>query len=313
MRPLTDRRGFFVSTEFLRIIMTPLLSGIILPEDDLIRIPGGNIVWQQIFINMRLTSIQEELEQSTITREELLNQINDIVYTIQSFRVPVTNGTVTLTVSRQKILENGQIEIGVGYHPIEPECHENMFKEPMEVYLKELFKTLKHTLKSTDPTILSGININYFSYVMYYKEGILNFISRDFLSNLDKANILSTVNFLDAYNNLDLALSDLVIPMDRLPKFSPAYSMTMDRAIKRIKTIYHAHHKGNFKGLPYTLTDNPTMTVHQNHNSSWDTSSRVLLPIFDLSVSATIYYGGDKSELRNVLIKKFEHFGIQFN
>ena len=54
---------------------------------------------------MRLTSIQEELEQSTVTREELLKLINDTVYNIQSFRVPVTNGTVSLMVSRQKILE----------------------------------------------------------------------------------------------------------------------------------------------------------------------------------------------------------------
>jgi hypothetical protein len=110
-----------------------------------------------------------------------------------------------------------------------------------------------------------------------------------------------------------LALSDLVIPMDRLPKFSPAYGMAMDRAIKRIKTIYLAHQKGKFKGLPYRLTDNPTITVLQNYNSSWDADSRVLLPIFDLAVSSAIYYEGDQSELRSALIKKFEHFGILFN
>ena len=262
---------------------------------------------------MRLTSIQEELEQSTVTREELLYQINNVVFSIQSFRVPVTNGTVTLAVSREKILEEGQVEIGVAYYPIEPECHENMFVEPMKIFLTEIFKKLEHTLKITDPTILSGININYYGYTMFYKEGIVNFLTREYLTNLDRVNILSNINFLDAYTNLDLALSDLVIPIDRLIKFSPAYSMAMDRAIKRIKTIYHAHHKGNFKGLPYTLTDNPTITVLQNYNSSWDQNSRVLLPIFDLSVSSTIYYEGDQTELRNALIKKFEHFGILFN
>lgn len=261
---------------------------------------------------MRLTSIQEELEQSTVTKEELLKLINDTVYNIQSYRVPVTNGTVTLGVSREKILEEGQVEIGVAYYPIEPECHENMFVEPMKIFLTEIFKKLEHTLKSTDPTILSGININYYGYTMFYKEGIINFLTREYMTNSDKVNIISNVNFLEAYTNMDLALSDLVIPIERLPKFSPAYSMAMDRAIKRIKTIYHAHHKGNFKGLPYTLTDNPTMTVHQNYNSSWDADSRVVLPIFDLHVSATIYYEGDQTELRNALIKKFEHFDIEF-
>jgi hypothetical protein len=273
-----------------------------------------NIVWQQIFINMRLTSIQEELEQSNVTREDLLNQINDILYSIKTFRVPVTNGSVSLSISRKKLLEEGRIEIGVAYYPIEPECNENMFKEPMEFFLKELFDRLDQTLKSTDPTILSGIKINYYSYVMYYKEGILNFISRDLINRLDKVSVMSDVIFLDAYNNIDLALSDHVIPMDRLPRFGEGYSLAMDKAIKRIKTIYLAHKKGKFKGLPYQLTDTPVMTVHQNQNSSWDEHSRVLLPIFDLSVSvASMEYEGDQSELRNALIKKFQHFGIQFN
>jgi hypothetical protein len=273
-----------------------------------------NIVWQQIFINMRLIDIQEELEQSNVTREELLNQINDIIYSVKTFRIPVTNGSVSLSVSRKKLLEEGRIEIGVAYYPTEPECNENMFKEPMEFFLKELFNTLDQTLKSTDPTILSGIKINYYGYTMYYKEGILNFISRDFITHLDKVNVMSDVNFLDAYTNLDLALSDHVIPMDRLPRFGEGYSLAMDKAIKRIKTIYLAHKKGKFKGLPYELTDNPVMTVHQNVNSSWDEHSRVLLPIFDLSVSVgTMEYEGDQSELRNALIRKFEHFGIQFN
>jgi hypothetical protein len=263
---------------------------------------------------MRLIDIQEELEQSNVTREELLNQINDIIYSVKTFRIPVTNGDVSLSISRKKLLEEGRIEIGVAYYPTEPECNENMFKEPMEFFLKELFNTLDETLKKTDPTILSGIKINYYGYTMYYKEGILNFISRDFITHLDKVNVMSDVNFLDAYTNLDLALSDHVIPMDRLPRFGEGYSLAMDKAIKRIKTIYLAHKKGKFRGLPYQLTDNPVMTVHQNVNSSWDEYSRVLLPIFDLSVSvSSIEYEGDQTELRSALVKKFEHFGIQFN
>ena len=262
---------------------------------------------------MRLTSIQEELEQSTITREELLDRIYDTVLGIQSFRVPVTNGTVTLSVSRRDILDRGKIEIGVAYYAIEAECNENMFKEPMNIFLIELFKRLEHTLKITDPTILSGININYYGYTMFYKEGILNFLTREYLTNLDRVNVISDINFLDAYTNLDLALSDLVIPMDRLPKFGDGYSLAMDKAIKRVNTIYLAHQKGKFRGLPYELRKNPTVSILQNYNSSWDEYSRVLLPIFDLSVSSSIEYEGDQSELRSVLIKKFEHFGIQFN
>ena len=261
---------------------------------------------------MRLTSIQEELEQSTVTREELLKLINDTVYNIQSFRVPVTNGTVSLMVSRQKILEKGQIEFGVAYYPIEPECYENMFVDPMKIFLMELFKRLEHTLKSTDPTILSGININYYGYTMFYKEGIINFLTREYLTNLDRVNLVSDINFLDAYTNLDLALSDLVIPIDRLPRFGGEYSLAMDKAIKRVNTIYMAHQVGKFRGLPYSL-GNPNITILQNYNSSWDEYSRVLLPIFDLAVSSAIYYEGDQSELRSALIKKFEHFGILFN
>jgi hypothetical protein len=272
-----------------------------------------DIVWQQIFINMRLTSIQEELEQSNVTREELLNQINDTVFGIKSFKIPVTNGTLTLSVSRKKILDEGRIEIGVAYHPIEPEFNENMFKEPMEFFLRELLNILDPTLKKTDPTILSGIKINYFNYVMYYKEGILNFISRNYLSHLDKVNIMADVNLLDAYTNLDNALSDYVIPMDRLPRFGEGYSLAMDKAIKRIKTTYRAYQKGKYKGFPYELSAEPTVTVHQQPDS-WDPYSHVILPIFDLSISVGIKeYEGDQSELRKALIKRFEHFGVTFN
>jgi hypothetical protein len=262
---------------------------------------------------MRLTSIQEELEQSNVTREELLKEINDKVFTIQSYRIPVTNGTLTISVSRKNILEEGRIEIGVAYHPIEPECNENMFKEPMEFFLRELLNILEPTLKKVDPTILSGIKINYFNYVMYYKEGILNFISRDYLSHLDKVNIMADINLLDAYTNMDNALYDLVIPIDRLPRFGGEYSLAMDKAIKRIKTVYRAYRKGKYKGLPYELSETPTVTVHQSPNS-WDSHSRVLLPIFELSISiGTIQYDGDQLELRNALIKRFEHFGVTFN
>jgi len=261
---------------------------------------------------MRLTSIQEELEQSTVTREELLKLIHDTVHNIKSYRVPMSNGTITLSVSRKDILEKGKMDIAVAYYPIEPQCYENMFKEPMEFFLKELFNTLNHTLKSTDPTILSGININYYGYTMFYKEGIINFLTREYLTNLDRVNLVSDINFLDAYTNIDLALSDLVIPMDRLPKFGEGYSLAMDKAIKRVNTIYMAHQVGKFRGLPYSL-GNPNITILQNYNSSWDEYSRVLLPIFDLAVSSAIEYEGDQTELRSALIKKFEHFGILFN
>lgn len=262
---------------------------------------------------MRLISIQEELEQSNVTREELLNQINDTVYSIKSFKIPVTNGTIVISVSRKKLLEEGRIEIGVAYYPTEPECNENMFKEPMEFFIKELFNILEPTLKNADPTILSGIKINYFGYSVYYKEGILNFITRDYLTHLDKVNIMADIDLFDAYTNLDNALSDHVIPMDRLPRFGEGYSLAMDKSIKRIKTTYRAYQKGKYKGFPYELHPNPTVTVHQQ-SDSWDSHSRVILPMFHLSISVGIKeYEGDQSELRSALIKRFEHFGIQFN
>jgi hypothetical protein len=201
----------------------------------------------------------------------------------------------------------------VAFHPTEPECNENMFKEPMEFFLWELFNILEPTLKNADPTILSGIKINYFGYSVYYKEGILNFITRDYLTHLDKVNIMADIDLFDAHINLDNALSDLVIPIDRLPRFGGDYSLAMDKAIKRIKTVYRAYQKGKFKGLPYQLSKDPTVTVHQSPNS-WDSHSRVLLPMFELSISVgSMEYDGDKSELRSILIKKFQHFDVKFN
>jgi hypothetical protein len=148
---------------------------------------------------------------------------------------------------------------------------------------------------------------------MYYKEGILNFIGRDYISHLDKVNIIADINLLDAYTNMDNALSDHVIPMDRLPRFGDDYSLAMDKGIKRIKTIYKAYQKGKFKDLPYELTKHPTFTVHQSPDS-WNPESRVLQPKFDLSITVgSIEYQGDQSELRKALHKRFAHFGVNFN
>lgn len=262
---------------------------------------------------MRLIDIHEEVEQSDVTREELLKQIHDTIDTIPTFRIPVTNGDVLLNVRKGKIQTDGQIELSVSFYPTEPECNENMFKEPLEYFIKELLQKIEDTVRRSDPSILSGINISLDTYLMYYKEGIINFTQRSYLDRSDIASVLSNINLLDALTNLDLSLSDHVIPTDRLPRFEPGYSLAMDKAIKRVRSVYKAYEKGTFKGKPYTLGKNRLITILQGDNS-WDQNTRTIYPNFTLVCNKGIVtYDGDQTELVDILTKKFEHFGIQFN
>lgn len=282
-------------------------------QDDLIRIPGGDIVWHQIFINMKLIDIHEEVDQSNVTMEELLEVIYDSVDSIPTFRIPVTNGNVLINVRKDKIKIDGQIELVIYFHPTEPECNENMFREPLEYFIKKLLIRIEDTVKRTDPSILSGINISLDTYIMYYKEGIINFTIRNYLDRSDIVSILSNITLLDALTNLDLSLSDHVIPVDRLPKFEPGYSLAMDKAIKRIKTIYTAYQKGTFKDKPYDIGKLYLITITQT-TESWDPNTRTIYPNFHLVANkGEVTYDGDQTELIKILTKKFGHFGITFN
>lgn len=267
---------------------------------------------------MRLTDIQEQLEDSNVSQEEFRQLLYDTVYNIQSYNIPVTNGRVSLTVGRKEILEEGRIQIGVAYYPIEPLCPVTMFKEPMEFFITELIKSIKETIDRTDPTILSGIDINYYGFAMYYKEGIINFTSRNYLDRADTATIMSDINFRDVLIDMDSALSDLVLPEEKLPKFDPSYSETMDKAIKRMKSVWMAFRKGTYKGMKYEFTRDPTYYVHQEEQG-WNPESRVLRPTFWLKINTYGYIsieGRDsdtelKSELMEYLKKKVATFDIE--
>lgn len=268
---------------------------------------------------MRLTDIQEQLEDSNVSQEEFRQLLHDTIYNIKSYSIPVTNGKISFNLGREDLLEKGRIEIGVAYYPIEPLCPVTMFKEPMEYFLKELIKNIKDTVDRTDPTILSGIDINYYGFALYYKEGIINFTSRNYLDRVDMATIMSDINFRDALIDMDSALSDLVLPEDKLPKFDSTYSETMDKAIKRMKSVWLAFRKGTYKGVKYEFDRDPSYYVHQEEQG-WNPESRVLRPTFQLKISTYGYVTLEdrnddsefKSELMEYLKKKVATFDIEF-
>lgn len=264
---------------------------------------------------MRLTDLQEEVEGMNITQEQLRQIIYDVIPSITYYKVQMPNGDVTINIIRSGILDKGHIELSVSSRPETPKCDSEMFKKPMEYFLKELLTKLKHTISNTNPEILSGIKINYYDYIMFYKEGILNFIFRDLLQPSDKALILSDINLRDVVINMDEALSDLVIPENRLPRFDSDYSEKMDRSIHKMTTIYLAHKKGTFKGKPYTLPNDPSYAVLQSPDSI---DNRFISSKFDMSITIPGYptYDGtteEKAELYELLKKKFISFGIGIN
>ena len=150
----------------------------------------------------------------------------------------------------------------------------------------------------------------------YYKEGVLHL--EDLISAVEKNVMRSDYSLYEFIKN-ETILESYVL--QNPPTFSPDYSLAMDKAVKKLKTVYKAFQKGKWKGHEFELRS-PTFVVYQILDK-YDKESRVIYPDFKLSV--TTYYPSfdgkfitdvDKelaSQFMSYITNKFSHFGIRFS
>lgn len=153
---------------------------------------------------------------------------------------------------------------------------------------------------------------------VYYKEGIMHITDVDILPSNER-NVL----------NAKYPLKEFLFHIDNFanmyylenpPTFSEDYSLAMDKAVKKLKTVWLALKKGTYKGMTYEYPYKPTYVVHHKHNR-YNKESRIIYPDFILGISTgwplingkAINKIDDKElfeEFHKFISNKFQHFGI---
>jgi hypothetical protein len=216
--------------------------------------------------------------------------------------------------------------IGVTYYPDlqNPVIPQNYLVKPVSMVIdrlkEEIFKE-----KEYPKEVLEQFKVKIDNEAIYYSEGILRVLENEVLPAAERNVIKSSHTLYEFIYDTDQVLQTYVI--QNPPKFSSDYVLAMDKAVKKMKTIYKALRKGTFKGRSYELReDMPTMVVHQRFKQ-YNKEDRVIYPEFSSTITSTFPKVDGKEvsayqktisdvqylkELDDYLTKKFENFGITY-
>ncbi len=216
--------------------------------------------------------------------------------------------------------------IGVTYYPDlqNPVIPQNYLVKPVSVFINHLKENVFKE-REYPKEVLEQFKVKIDSEAIYYSEGILRVLENDVLPAAERNVIKASHTLYDFIYNTDQVLQTYVI--QNPPKFSSDYVLAMDKAVKKMKTIYKALRKGTFKGRSYELReDMPTMVVHQRFKQ-YNKEDRVIYPEFSSTITSTYPKVDGKEishltkdendvqylkELDDYLTKKFENFGITY-
>lgn len=111
--------------------------------------------------------------------------------------------------------------------------------------------------------------------------------------------------------------------LQRVPTFSPDYPNAMRVAIKKLKSVWKALHKGVYNGVPYELTS-PSFYVREGREQ-YRLDDMIINPSFHLSITigSSIMYGDTKlkfnidrqlfEDITNHVKKRFEQFNVRIS
>ena len=216
--------------------------------------------------------------------------------------------------------------IGVTYYPDlqNPVIPQNYLVKPVSVFINHLKENVFKE-REYPKEVLEQFKVKIDSEAIYYSEGILRVLENDVLPAAERNVIKASHTLYDFIYNTDQVLQTYVI--QNPPKFSSDYVLAMDKAVKKMKTIYKALRKGTFKGRSYELReDMPTMVVHQRFKQ-YNKEDRIVYPEFSSTITSTYPKVDGKEishltkdendvqylkELDDYLTKKFENFGITY-
>lgn len=156
---------------------------------------------------------------------------------------------------------------------------------------------------------------------IYYKEGIMHVTDSNILPSAERNVLLGNYPLWELVHRTDDLINTYYL--ENPPKFSDDYALAMDRAIKKLNTVYAALRKGKYKGMEYEYSGKPTYVVHQRYKN-YNKETRVIYPEFELTVSTAWpklngkyinQYDDDQliPDFDTFIKTKFKHFGINLS
>ena len=270
--------------------------------------------------------IISEQEESNLKKVELTNLLtkmsNDLRY---MKKLKFTSGTGYIT---YRFISKREFEVFVTYDPdhVNPIIPSDLIKIAGDEMISQIClarNMSKDEIVDYYGDLLNDFRIHIERVTITLMEGIL--FLKDYMDNnvyntkIDRPNSMS-----ELFENENLYL---LLP-EQLPRFSGDYVTTMNKLIKKCKTIYTALGKGTWKGHTYDYGkfNQPSITVHQK-NRNYNKRDKILNPDFEITYNpGHAYIDGiiitsntcplnneQKIEFKEWLETKFKHFGIDFS
>ena len=272
--------------------------------------------------------IISEQEESNLKKVELTNLLtkmsNDLRY---MKKLKFTSGTGYIT---YRFISKREFEVFVTYDPdhVNPIIPSDLIKIAGDELISQIClarNMSKEEFFEYYEDVLYDFTIHIERVTISLMRGILYL--RDYMDNniynvkIERPNSLYQL-FLSGNENLYLLLPE------QLPRFSGDYVTTMNKLIKKCKTIYAALGKGTWKGHTYSYDkfDEIGITVHQK-NRNYNKRDKILTPDFEITYQPGFAYidgvkitsntsplnDEQKSEFKEWLETRFKHFGIDFS
>ena len=271
---------------------------------------------------MDIISEQDETYLRKIEFENLITKIADDLRYIKKLNFNSGSGYITY-----RFISKRQLEVFVSYDPdhVNPIIPTDLIKTAGDEVIniiclardmsKDEFVQHYHKVLSDFTIHIERVTITLMEGILFLKDYMDNNI---YNTKIERPNSMS-----ELFENENLYL---LLP-EQLPRFSGDYSTTMNKLVKKCKTIYTALGKGTWKGHTYDYGkfNQPGITVHQM-NKNYNKRDKIISPDFEITYnSGHAYIDGvkitsntsplndeQKREFKEWLETRFKHFGIDF-
>lgn len=271
---------------------------------------------------MDIISEQDETYLRKIEFENLITKIADDLRYIKKLNFNSGSGYITY-----RFISKRQLEVFVSYDPdhVNPIIPTDLIKTAGDEVIniiclasnmsKDEFVQHYHRVLSDFTIHIERVTITLMEGILFLKDYMDNNI---YNTKIERPNSMS-----ELFENENLYL---LLP-EQLPRFSGDYSTTMNKLVKKCKTIYTALGKGTWKGHTYDYGkfNQPGITVHQM-NKNYNKRDKIISPDFEITYnSGHAYIDGvkitsntsplndeQKREFKEWLETRFKHFGIDF-
>lgn len=277
---------------------------------------------------MKIMDIISEQEGSDLKKVELTNLLLKMDTDLRYMKkLRFTSGTGYIT---YRFISKRELEVFVTYDPdpVNPIIPTDLIKIAGDEVINII--CLARDMSKDEffeyyEDVLYDFRIHIERITIHLMEGIL--FLKDYMDNniynikIERPNSLYQL-FLSGNENLYLLLPE------QLPRFSEDYATTMNKLIKKCKTIFTALGKGTWKGHTYDYGkfDETGITVHQM-NKNYNKRDKILSPDFEITYQPGFAYidgvkitsntsplnDEQKSEFKEWLETRFKHFGIDFS